>query len=224
VRISEAGPGSPREARAEVVRAPGRSAALATAIRRADRRMRSRTNGSRMRALRFILPAAVFAVIAWFLLAGLDRNPRDIPSPLIGKPAPDFSLPVTHDLARTWSPQSLRGKVWLLNVWGSWCAACQVEHPVLNDLARTGEIPIIGLAWKDMPENSIAWLRKLGNPYSVVVSDVQGRVGIDYGVYGAPETFLIDGAGIIRYKHVGPVTPELLQRKLLPLARELAAS
>jgi cytochrome c biogenesis protein CcmG/thiol:disulfide interchange protein DsbE len=177
-----------------------------------------------MRALRFILPAAVFAVIAWFLLAGLDRNPREIPSPLIGKPAPEFSLPVTHDLARTWSPQSLRGKVWLLNVWGSWCAACQVEHPVLNDLARTGEIPIIGLAWKDMPENSIAWLRKLGNPYSVVVSDVQGRVGIDYGVYGAPETFLIDGAGIIRYKHVGPVTPELLQRKLLPLARELAAS
>ncbi len=177
-----------------------------------------------MRALRFIVPVAVFAVIAWFLLAGLDRNPREIPSPLIGKPAPDFSLPVTHDLARTWSPQALRGKVWLLNVWGSWCAACQVEHPVLNDLARTGEIPIIGLAWKDMPENSIAWLRKLGNPYSVVVSDVQGRVGIDYGVYGAPETFLIDGAGVIRYKHVGPVTPELLQQKLLPLARELAAS
>ncbi|MCO5099948.1 MAG: DsbE family thiol:disulfide interchange protein [Burkholderiaceae bacterium] len=177
-----------------------------------------------MRALRFILPAAVFAVIAWFLLAGLDRNPRDIPSPLIGKPAPDFSLPVTHDLARTWSPQALRGKVWLLNVWGSWCSACQVEHPVLNDLARTGEIPIVGLAWKDMPENSIAWLRRLGNPYSVVVSDVQGRVGIDYGVYGAPETFLIDGAGVIRYKHVGPVTPELLQQKLLPLARELAAS
>ncbi|HLT25802.1 MAG TPA: DsbE family thiol:disulfide interchange protein [Zeimonas sp.] len=177
-----------------------------------------------MRALRFILPAAVFAVIAWFLLAGLDRNPREIPSPLIGKPAPDFSLPVTHDLARTWSPQALRGKVWLLNVWGSWCAACQIEHPVLNDLARTGEIPIVGLAWKDMPENSIAWLRRLGNPYSVVVSDVQGRVGIDYGVYGAPETFLIDGAGIIRFKHVGPVTPELLQTKLLPLARELAAS
>ena len=177
-----------------------------------------------MRALRFILPAAVFAVIAWFLLAGLDRNPREIPSPLIGKPAPDFSLPVTHDLARTWSPQALRGKVWLLNVWGSWCAACQIEHPVLNDLARTGEIPIVGLAWKDMPENSIAWLRRLGNPYSVVVSDLQGRVGIDYGVYGAPETFLIDGAGIIRFKHVGPVTPELLQTKLLPLARELAAS
>lgn len=177
-----------------------------------------------MRALRFILPAVVFAVIAWFLLAGLDRNPREIPSPLIGKPAPDFSLPVTHELARTWSPQSLRGKVWLLNVWGSWCAACQIEHPVLNDLARSGEIPIVGLAWKDMPENSIAWLRRFGNPYSVVVSDVQGRVGIDYGVYGAPETFLIDGAGIIRFKHVGPITPELLQTKLLPLARELAAS
>ena len=177
-----------------------------------------------MRALRFILPAAIFAVIAWFLLAGLDRNPREIPSPLIGKPAPEFSLPLTHELARTWSPQALRGKVWLLNVWGSWCAACQIEHPVLNDLARSGEIPIVGLAWKDMPENSIAWLRRFGNPYSVVVSDVQGRVGIDYGVYGAPETFLIDGAVIIRYKHVGPVTPELLQTKLLPLARELAAS
>lgn len=177
-----------------------------------------------MRALRFILPAVVFAVIAWFLLAGLDRNPREIPSPLIGKAAPAFSLPVTHELARTWSPDALRGKVWLLNVWGSWCAACQIEHPVLNDLARSGEIPIVGLAWKDMPENSIAWLRRFGNPYSVVISDVQGRVGIDYGVYGAPETFLIDGAGIIRFKHVGPVTPELLQTKVLPLARELAAS
>lgn len=177
-----------------------------------------------MRSLRFVLPAAVFAVIAWFLLAGLDRNPRDIPSPLIGKSAPDFSLPVTHDLAREWSPQALRGQVWLLNVWGSWCAACQIEHPVLNDLARTGELPIVGLAWKDMPENSIAWLRRFGNPYSVVISDVQGRVGIDYGVYGAPETFLIDGAGVIRFKHVGPITPELLQTKLLPLARELAAS
>ncbi len=177
-----------------------------------------------MRALRFILPVVVFAVIAWFLLAGLDRNPREIPSPLIGKAAPEFSLPVTHELARTWSPDSLRGKVWLLNVWGSWCAACQIEHPVLNDLARSGEIPIVGLAWKDMPENSIAWLRRFGNPYSVVISDVQGRVGIDYGVYGAPETFLIDGAGIIRFKHVGPVTPELLQTKVLPLARELAAS
>ena len=177
-----------------------------------------------MRALRFILPVAVFAVIAWFLLAGLDRNPREIPSPLIGKAAPEFSLPLTHELARNWSPDALRGKVWLLNVWGSWCAACQVEHPVLNDLARTGEIPIVGLAWKDMPENSIAWLRRFGNPYSVVVSDVQGRVGIDYGVYGAPETFLIDGAGIIRFKHVGPVTPELLQTKVLPLARQLAAS
>ncbi len=177
-----------------------------------------------MKALRFVLPAAIFALIAWFLLAGLDRNPRDIPSPLIDRPAPDFSLPVTHDLARTWSPQALRGKVWLLNVWGSWCTACQVEHPILNDLARSGEIPIVGLAWKDMPENSIAWLRRLGNPYSVVVSDVQGRVGIDYGVYGAPETFLIDREGVIRFKHVGPITPELLQTKLLPLARQLEAS
>lgn len=177
-----------------------------------------------MRALRFVVPVAVFAVIAWFLLAGLDRNPREIPSPLIGKPAPTFSLPLTHELARSWSPEALRGQVWLLNVWGSWCAACQVEHPLFNDLARSGAIPIVGLAWKDTPENSIAWLRRLGNPYSVVVSDVQGRVAIDYGVYGAPETFLVDRDGVIRFKHVGPVTPELLRDKLLPMARELESS
>ncbi len=177
-----------------------------------------------MKALRFIIPAIVFAAIAWFLLAGLDRNPRDLPSQLKDKPAPDFSLPVTHDPARNWSPQDLRGRVWLLNVWGSWCAACRIEHPVWNELARSGEIPIVGLAWKDLPENSLDWLRRLGNPYTVVVSDVEGRVGIDYGVYGAPETFLIDGDGIIRYKHVGATTPELVRTKLLPMARQLGGS
>ena len=117
-----------------------------------------------MKALRFIIPAIVFAAIAWFLLAGLDRNPRDLPSQLKDKPAPDFSLPVTHDPARNWSPQDLRGRVWLLNVWGSWCAACRIEHPVWNELARSGEIPIVGLAWKDLPENSLDWLRRLGPP------------------------------------------------------------
>ena len=177
-----------------------------------------------MKALRFALPVAIFAAIAWFLLKGLDRDPRAIPSPLIDKSAPMFSLPVTHDLSRSWSPEAMRGQVWLLNVWGSWCAACQVEHPVFIELAKTGELPIVGLAWKDMPDNSIAWLRKLGNPYAVVVSDIKGGVAIDYGVYGAPETFLIDKHGVIRFKQVGPVTPELLQTKLLPLARPLRGS
>ena len=174
-----------------------------------------------MKALRFALPVAIFAAIAWFLLKGLDRDPRAIPSPLIDKPAPVFSLPVTHDLSRSWSPEAMRGQVWLLNVWGSWCAACQVEHPLFNDLAKAGTLPIVGLAWKDTPENSIAWLGKLGNPYAVVVSDLKGGVAIDYGVYGAPETFLIDKQGVIRFKHVGPLTRELLQTKLLPLVRQL---
>ena len=174
-----------------------------------------------MKALRFALPVAIFAAIAWFLLKGLDRDPRAIPSPLIDKPAPVFSLPVTHDLSRSWSPEAMRGQVWLLNVWGSWCAACQVEHPLFNDLAKAGTLPIVGLAWKDTPENSIAWLRKLGNPYAVVVSDLKGGVAIDYGVYGAPETFLIDKQGVIRFKHVGPLTRELLQTKLLPLVRQM---
>ena len=174
-----------------------------------------------MKALRFALPVAIYAAIAWFLLKGLDRDPRAIPSPLIDKPAPVFSLPVTHDLSRSWSPEAMRGQVWLLNVWGSWCAACQVEHPLFNDLAKAGTLPIVGLAWKDTPENSIAWLRKLGNPYAVVVSDLKGGVAIDYGVYGAPETFLIDKQGVIRFKHVGPLTRELLQTKLLPLVRQL---
>lgn len=177
-----------------------------------------------MRALRFLLPLAIFAVLAWFLMKGLDRDPREIPSPLIGKPAPAFSLPLTHELQRNWSPEALRGQVWLLNVWGSWCAACQVEHPLFNELARTGAVPIVGLAWKDTPENSIAWLKRLGNPYAIVVSDVPGKVGIDYGVYGAPETFLIDRDGVIRYKHVGPVTGELLQTRLLPMVRKLQGS
>lgn len=174
-----------------------------------------------MKALRFAVPVAIFAAIAWFLLKGLDRDPRAIPSPLIDKPAPVFSLPVTHDLSRSWSPEAMRGQVWLLNVWGSWCAACQVEHPLFNDLAKAGTLPIVGLAWKDTPENSIAWLRKLGNPYAVVVSDLKGGVAIDYGVYGAPETFLIDKQGVIRFKHVGPLTRELLQTKLLPLVRQM---
>ena len=174
-----------------------------------------------MKALRFLIPAALFAVIAIFLLRGLDRDPRELPSPLIGKAAPAFTLPVLGDASRSWSPEAMRGKVWLMNIWGSWCAACQIEHPQLNDLARKGTVPIVGMAWKDKPQASSAWLQRFGNPYSVVISDVDGNAGIDWGVYGAPETFVVDKKGTIRFKHVGPITPELMQTRLLPLVREL---
>ena len=176
-----------------------------------------------MKTLRLLLPAALFAVIALFLYKGLDRNPRELPSALIGKPAPAFTLPVLGRPNEAWSPSDHAGKVWLLNVWGSWCAACQIEHPVLEDLARSGLVPIVGLAWKDRPEASVAWLRRFGDPYALVVSDVDGRVGIDWGVYGAPETFVIDKRGMIRFKHVGPVDPGLVKSRLVPLIQALQA-
>jgi cytochrome c biogenesis protein CcmG/thiol:disulfide interchange protein DsbE len=177
-----------------------------------------------MKVLRFLIPAALFAIIALFLLRGLDRDPRELPSPLIGKPAPAFTLPVLGKQEEDWSPEAMRGKVWLLNIWGSWCAACQIEHPLLNELARRNTLPIVGMAWKDKPQASNAWLERFGNPYSVVIVDVDGRAGIDWGVYGAPETFLVDKAGTIRFKHVGPLTPELMQTRLMPLVRELQAA
>lgn len=176
-----------------------------------------------MRSLKFILPLAIFLLLGWFLMRGLDRDPREIPSPLIGKPAPAFSLPVLADPSQTWSPEQFKGEVWLLNVWGSWCAACQIEHPLLLDLAKNKTVRMVGLAWKDMPDNSKAWLAKFGNPYDQTVMDFKGLVAIDYGVYGAPETFVIDKQGVIRYKHVGPITLELVNAKLLPLLVELKA-
>ena len=176
-----------------------------------------------MRALKFLLPLAIFIAIAVFLYQGLGRDPREIPSPLIGKPAPPFTLPVLSDLSKTWSPAQMQGQVWLLNVWGSWCAACQIEHPVMLDIAKSKLLPIVGLAWKDMPENSKAWLAKLGDPYAPTVMDFSGKVAIDYGVYGAPESFLIDKQGVIRFKHVGPLSPELLANKIRPLVQSLSA-
>jgi cytochrome c biogenesis protein CcmG/thiol:disulfide interchange protein DsbE len=174
-----------------------------------------------MKIFRFLIPVALFAIIALFLMRGLDRDPSKLPSPLIGKQAPAFTLPVLGENDRNWSPEALRGEVWLLNVWGSWCAACQVEHPLFNQMARANALPIVGMAWKDKPEASSAWLQRFGNPYSVVISDVNGRAGIDWGVYGAPETFLVDKQGKVRFKHVGPITPELLQSTLMPLIRKL---
>lgn len=175
------------------------------------------------RSLRFAIPIAVFAIIAVFLLLGLKpgRDPKEIPSPLLGKAAPAFTLPSLMDASRNASPDAFRGKAWLLNVWASWCVPCLAEHPLLIDLARAGALPIVGLNYKDEPAAALAWLQRHGNPYVDVLSDRAGRAGFDYGVYGVPETFLIDRQGVIRFKHVGPLTEEVLKRRLLPLIQEL---
>ncbi|MEI6545511.1 MAG: DsbE family thiol:disulfide interchange protein [Burkholderiales bacterium] len=177
-----------------------------------------------MRSLRFILPAIAFAVITTFLLLGLKpgRDPKEIPSPLIDKPAPAFNLPLLALPDQTWSPEKMRGQVWLLNVWASWCAPCLVEHPELLKLAQSKALPVVGFNYKDEPGAATAWLDKHGNPYATIVADRNGRTAFDYGVYGVPETFLIDRNGTIRYKHVGPLTPEVMTGKLLPLAQALA--
>ncbi|HTT37674.1 MAG TPA: DsbE family thiol:disulfide interchange protein [Burkholderiales bacterium] len=177
-----------------------------------------------MKSLRFILPLLVFAVLLVFLWTGLSLKPHEIPSPLIDKPAPAFELARLDDPTRIVSERQLRGQVWLLNVWASWCVSCMQEHPVLVELAKTGVVPIYGLDYKDKRADALAWLGKHGNPYTVSISDPEGRVGIDYGVYGVPETYVIDKAGVIRYKQIGPVTPELLSEAILPLVRKLQAS
>jgi cytochrome c biogenesis protein CcmG/thiol:disulfide interchange protein DsbE len=173
---------------------------------------------------RYLLPLAVFLVMAGFLAVGLNRDPREVPSPLIDKPAPAFNLPRLDDPEQMISTQDLRGQVWLLNVWASWCVACRQEHPLLVDLARAGTVKVYGLNYKDKREDAIGMLRKTGDPYVKSVSDTEGLVGIDYGVYGVPETFVIDKQGVIRYKQIGPITPEALRDTLLPLIQKLEAS
>jgi cytochrome c biogenesis protein CcmG/thiol:disulfide interchange protein DsbE len=174
-----------------------------------------------MKAWRYLLPLAVFAVMVVFLWRGLSLNPHEIPSPLIAKAAPAFSLPQLLAPEKKLSSEELKGQVWLLNVWGSWCVSCRAEHPMLVQLSKSGLAPVYGLDWKDRREDAIPWLEKFGNPYKVSVSDFNGRVAIDYGVYGAPETFIIDKQGIIRHKHVGPITPEALRDDILPLIKRL---
>ncbi len=171
--------------------------------------------------VRYLVPLAIFIVLAGFFYVGLSLNPQAVPSPLIDKPAPSFELSQLHSPAQTVSRDANLGKVWLLNVWASWCVSCRQEHPLLMQLARTGEVPIVGLNYKDSREEAIDWLRDLGNPYSVSGFDVDGRVGVDYGVYGVPETYVIDKQGVIRHKHTGPVTVEALQNEILPLVRKL---
>jgi len=170
---------------------------------------------------RFLLPLGVFIVIVVFLGVGLTLNPREIPSPLIDKPAPAFTLAQLSNPEKTFSQKDMLGQVWMLNVWASWCVACREEHPVLVELARSKAVPIYGLNYKDKREDALAWLRQFGDPYVLSIVDNAGRTGIDYGVYGVPETFVIDKQGVIRYKNIGPVTDEILQAKILPLIRKL---
>lgn len=170
---------------------------------------------------RFLVPLGIFAVLVGLLWAGLYLNPREVPSPLIDKPAPEFSLPLLDDPAKQLARKDLLGQVTLLNVWASWCDACREEHPLLMELARRGEVPIYGLNYKDTRQDALRWLNDLGNPYLASAFDEQGNVGIDYGVYGVPETYVIDREGIIRYKVIGPLTWDSLKNTVLPLVRKL---
>lgn len=169
---------------------------------------------------KFLIPIALFVALGVLLAVGLRLDPKKIPSPLIGKPLPAFSLPTLDNPARIVSNTDLKGPV-LINVWASWCTACRDEHPLLVELARTGVVPVIGLNYKDKPEDANAILARDGNPYGMVLVDTSGRTGIDWGVYGVPETFLVDRDGVIRYKHIGPITPDALDRTILPLVRAL---
>ena len=171
--------------------------------------------------MRFIWPFVIFIMLAVFLFIGLNLNPREVPSPLIGKPAPAFALPQLHTPGKQFTPQDMIGKVWLLNVWASWCVSCEAEHPLLVELARQNIVPIVGLDYKDKREAALAWLARRGDPYVMSVADIDGRTGIDYGVYGVPETYVIDQLGVIRYKQIGAVTVESLREKILPLIAEL---
>lgn len=166
------------------------------------------------------MPLILFVALVALLGIGLTLNPREIPSPLIDKPAPAFTLPqLGRDVPL--SLADMRGQVWVLNVWASWCVACREEHPVLLDFARREVLPVIGLNYKDKRDEALAWLREHGDPYSTSIVDADGRVGIDYGVYGVPETFLIDRDGRIRFKHIGPLTPEAIEREFMPRIKEL---
>ena len=190
---------------------------------------------------RYYWIVGAFAALVALLAVGLNLNPRDVPSPLVGKPAPAFTLAQLAQPEKTLSPKDMKGKVWLFNVWASWCVSCRQEHPILVEFSKKVDVPLIGLNYKEvrgdggfdmskMPaeeEKKLAWQRanqwlsEHGNPYKLTVMDLDGRVGIDYGVYGVPETYVIDKSGVIRMKHTGPITPEVLAKKIMPLLAEL---
>lgn len=169
------------------------------------------------------LPLVLFLVLVGFFAKGLFLNPREVPSPFIGRNAPAFTLPLVGDANAAFSPADMKGKVWMLNVWAPWCVSCRQEHPILMQIAQSGRIPIVGLNWKDKAREAEALLARTGSPYVAVPEDLDGRVGIDYGVTGTPETYIIDQAGIVRLKHIGPISPEVWQSKFEPKLKELGA-
>jgi cytochrome c biogenesis protein CcmG/thiol:disulfide interchange protein DsbE len=171
--------------------------------------------------VRYVIPLVLFAVLVAFLAVGLSLNPRLVPSPLIGKPAPEFALPELSDPAKTLSREDLLGKVSLVNVWASWCVSCRVEHPLLMEIAKSGKVQVYGLNYKDERADAMRWLANYGDPYLANGFDQNGRVGIDWGVYGTPETFVVDRRGTIRYKVIGPITEDTWEKELLPLVRKL---
>jgi cytochrome c biogenesis protein CcmG/thiol:disulfide interchange protein DsbE len=177
-----------------------------------------------VRYLRYLVPLAIFLVLAGFLFRGLSLDPKLVPSPLVGKPMPAFSLTRLKDPSATLSDADLRGKVSILNIWATWCVSCRAEHEVLLLLAKSNKVDIYGLNYKDERDKAQRWLQQLGDPYVANAFDADGRVVIDWGVYGAPETFIIDRQGIVRHKHVGPLTVEILNTEILPLIDELQST
>jgi cytochrome c biogenesis protein CcmG, thiol:disulfide interchange protein DsbE len=175
------------------------------------------------KSLKALVPLVLFLGLAALLFYGLGTDPRKVPSPLVGKPAPEFNLPALLDPGRTVSSTDLEGKVTLLNVWFSSCVSCRAEHRELMRIAREGGFQIVGLNWKDDKGAAIQMLRQFGNPYSLIAVDEAGRVGIDWGVYGAPETFVVDPEGIIRYKQIGPIDQEVWEQTLRPLVEKIKA-
>jgi len=170
---------------------------------------------------RYLIPLGVFVALVALLWVGLGLNPREVPSPFIGKPAPQFSLPRLEDPAATLSNADFKGHVSLFNVWATWCVSCRAEHEVLVELAQSKAVPIYGLNYKDERADALDWLNRLGNPYVTNGFDADGRAGIDWGVYGTPETFIIDRDGIVRHKHVGPLTRQVVEEEILPLVAKL---
>jgi cytochrome c biogenesis protein CcmG/thiol:disulfide interchange protein DsbE len=170
---------------------------------------------------RFLLPLGIFVLLVVLLAIGLTMDPKRVPSPLIDKPAPAFTLPMLHNQQSSFSPEDFKGKVWVLSVWASWCVSCRAEHEFIKQLADMQLANVVGLNYKDDPKDGLRWLDAFGNPYYLSVVDRDGRVGIDWGVYGVPETFIIDKEGIIRHKQIGPVTAESLRDEVVPMIKSL---